>query len=100
MHNLLEFKCAYAKCVESYATQAEADFHFESIHKQTECPHCKKMILVKCIDLHIKEQHDADNEVICDICGRVSATKAKHQSHFRKVHQVHDRLQCDICKRW
>lgn len=100
IHDVKEFKCSYLGCVESFTTQKMLDDHFATNHTRTECPHCKKMILVSYLAQHIKKRHDVDTRVICDICGKVSVNTHMHIQHYQAAHVVSEKLQCDICGQW
>lgn len=100
IHDIKAFKCPYLGCVDSFDTQELLDNHFTQNHTRTECPHCKKMILVSYIAKHIKDRHDVDNRVVCDMCGKVSVNYHMHAQHYRAAHIVSEKLQCDICGQW
>lgn len=100
MHNVKTFKCQHPNCVESFDAQEMLDDHFSASHTRTECPHCKKLILVSYIAKHIKERHDVDKNVICDICGKVSPNAYMHASHHQVMHEVQEKVQCAICGDW
>lgn len=97
MHDVKEFKCSSLRCVESFATQKMLDEHIAQNHTRTECPHCKRMILVSYIAKHIRDRHDVDSRVICDICGKASVNHQMHTQHYRAAHVISEKLQCDIC---
>lgn len=100
MHDAKEFKCQYKKCVESFDTKAKLDNHFAQSHTRNECPHCKKMILVSYMAQHMKDRHDENHRVICDICGKVSTSVYAHSSHYQTLHVVQEKIQCAICGDW
>lgn len=95
-----EFRCQHVNCVDSFETQALLDDHFSTSHTRKECPHCKKLILVSYIEQHIKDRHDTDKRVVCDLCGKVSSNAYMHASHYQVMHVVHEKLQCEICGDW
>lgn len=101
VHIILPFRCKQSRCVESFATQQDRDIHFDATHKQTKCPHCNKMIIESTIGQHIRTQHEPKNDqIMCDLCGKISSTISKHKAHYRKIHETHSKVQCDICKEW
>lgn len=100
LHDVKAIKCHHLNCVESFDTQELLDDHFAKNHTRTECPHCQKMILVSYIAQHIKDRHDANKNVICDICGKVSPNAYIHSSHYQVMHVVQEKLQCAKCGDW
>lgn len=96
-HDVKEFKCKEQKCVESFETQQLLDDHMTEKHTRMECPHCKKMIIKIHYEHHLRVRHDSSNNVCCELCGKVSINKQVHNAHYRAVHEVTARLQCDIC---
>lgn len=95
-HNAKEFKCTESKCVDSFDTQKLLDDHCTAKHQRAECVHCKKMILQSFIARHIRMRHEANN-VVCELCGKVSLSERMHTEHYKMSHECVERLQCDLC---
>lgn len=98
-HTEFSFRCEYYNCVETFATADLLDKHKEK-HVKVPCPQCNKMIQSKGMKKHIRQIHEIDQRVVCDLCGKVSSSIFMHKYHVRSDHEVHERLQCDICKEW
>lgn len=96
-HNAKEFKCKEPKCVDSFETQQLLDAHSAKKHSRVECPHCKKKVTDSFLVRHIRDRHGT-NDVVCELCGKVSLNKALHREHHKISHV--ERLQCDICGQW
>lgn len=98
-HDLKEFRCKYAKCVESFDTEQTMTEHFEQTHKQIQCVQCNRMVLQTNIVKHIEENH-SNNSAMCELCGKVLSNKYTYQAHMRTVHTAREetKMQCDICK--
>lgn len=97
-HISLQFKCPEAKCVESYGNQLDLDEHIKTNHTRVPCPQCDKLISQHYLMYHLKEIHDEQKRVVCDLCGNISNNARKHETHFRMAHTVPEKFQCDICK--
>lgn len=100
-HPELAFRCSRGKCVETFATIELLEKHRERYAK-IPCFTCGKMIKSNGMKRHIQSVHEKtrDQGVVCDLCGRVSSSIFMHKYHVRSEHEVHGRLQCDICKEW
>lgn len=99
LHDVKQFKCEDSKCVDSFDTQQLLDEHITVKHKRTECQHCNKMVLESFLAKHIENRHGTAH-MICELCGKVSLNKQMHREHYRALHEVVEKLQCDICGQW
>lgn len=100
-HDVHDFKCKDAKCVESFETERLRNDHFAKRHKRKKCPHCKKMIVAYGLAKHIEANHiQKKSDVICELCGKVSRDANGHSAHLKQEHDPRGSLQCDICKQW
>lgn len=94
-----QFKCEDSKCVDSFDTQQLLDDHIAVKHKRTDCPHCMKIVLESFLAKHIENRHGTGH-IICELCGKVSLNKQMHKEHFKSIHEITEKLQCDICTQW
>lgn len=90
-HPEFTFDCRHYNCAETFATAELLDDH-QIKHSKVPCPRCGKMILSKGIAKHIRQVHEVDQRVICDLCGKVSSNIHMHKYHVRSDHEVHERL--------
>lgn len=90
-HPEFSFSCHHYSCAESFATAQLLEEH-QIKHSKVPCPRCGKMILSKGIAKHIRQVHEVDQRVICDLCGKVSSNIHMHKYHVRSDHEVHERL--------
>lgn len=100
LHDIKAFQCKVAHCVESFDTQKMLDEHSAKSHIRIECPHCKKSIEQSELDEHVKQKHNPDNSVICDVCAKISPSASAHAAHYRVQHVVQEKIQCEQCGDW
>lgn len=98
-HPEFSFRCDQYHCMETFATADLLDQH-KAKHDKVPCPQCGKLIQSRGMAKHIRQIHEIDQRVVCDLCGKVSSSIHMHKYHVRSDHEVHERLQCDICKEW
>lgn len=102
-HPEFTFTCFHRDCIASFTTAEDLTKHKE-IHGKMPCPTCGKLLksgrMAKHIQFIHNEPREKDTRVVCDLCGKVSTTRYTHRYHIKTVHEVHVRLQCDICKEW
>lgn len=101
-HPEFAFRCNQENCVEIFATADLLEKHGQWVHTKIPCSICDKVIRSKHMRHHVQQVHGEkiDQRVVCDLCGKVSGSIAMHNYHVRAEHEVHGRLQCDICKEW
>ncbi|XP_052872912.1 zinc finger protein OZF-like [Anopheles cruzii] len=94
------FKCD--KCQRSFARPFLLKAHLKS-HVQEPCPTCGKMLgNRRALTTHIERVHGNIPNLICDICGKVAATKTTMERHMN-VHMGREsvkRVQCIHCLKW
>lgn len=100
-HAEFSFRCPHYHCMETFAVADHLEKHKVACpHAKIPCSQCGKLIQSKGMAKHIRQIHEIDQKVICDLCGKVSSSIHMHKYHVRADHEVHERLQCDICKEW
>lgn len=99
-HSAYPFKCNRYSCLNSFATAEQLEEHRLKYHAKIECNQCGKLVQERTMKKHIREMHESDQRIVCDLCGKVLPNKYSYKSHVQTDHEVHARLQCDICKEW
>lgn len=95
-HELLQFRCKWITCVESFSTQNEIDIHTARMHPVQQCPYCDKYIADPYMEKHIKTAHDDSKKSMCDICGSLYKNAVALRKHMVS-HSEQGLYECDIC---
>lgn len=96
-HSENKFKCT--SCVETFSSQELLDQHVSQEHVKEQCPYCDKSMLRASLAFHIKNIHEQQFQIVCEICGKLSNRKEAHRLHYEyeHLHYQQNRFQCDIC---
>ena len=89
----LEQRCD--ECGMVFPNPAVLTYHKDSKHtEEAPCPHCGKVLTIKSLQAHLRNQHPEDELVSCQECSKTFTNKVKLKTHMRNMHSEHPDKKC------